>query len=304
MGCCEGMAVFFFNLLLFLFTLPVYLFAKLSLLLAICVPLRPNSCRSCVVLKGVCLGWRCALAMSCWVRKYYEGIDEYRSELGSTGLPAVVIANHASFLDTILLVAMTPLSQVSRVKMFVSGHLTKMPVLGPLCEVMGHLAVPFKAKSADGSHEVDKEKMSELQHQLEEHVSSGGIAAWFPEGTMNRGNVQQLQTFRAGGFTLAVNVDVEIWCAALQGQPDCWPANKSVGGRPSDISARIFRLCESSHALLRERGIDLLNQREASMFLANYAHDQMQNCVVELVAQFQSEQDEDSSAASLIHSEQ
>jgi len=302
MGCLQGLAVFFFSLNVLLCTLPMFIFAKLSMIMANCVPLTHNSCRTRFVLKGVCLAWRCALALSCWVRKDYQGIDDFRSEFGSTGLPAVLIANHASFLDTILLVAMTPLAHVSRVKMFVSGHLMKMPILGTLVKVMGHLAVPFKSKGAEGGHEVDKEKMAELQKQLEDHVSEGGIAAWFPEGTMNREDTTKLMTFRAGGFTLAVDIDVEIWCVAMQGPSVSWPANKSVGGRPANIGAQIFRLCDSSHALLRERGIDPNNQREASLFLGNYSHDQMQKRVDELVAQGYGEHTDDgeSSAASLL----
>jgi len=237
------------------------------------------------------------------VKKDYSGIHEFRSELGNTGLPSVILANHTSFMDTIVLVAMTPLAHVSRVKMFVSGHLQKMPILGTLVNVMGHLVVPFKSKGAEGGHEVDKEKMAERQKELHDHVSSGGIAAWFPEGTMNREGGQHLQTFRAGGFTLAVSVDVEIWCVAMQGQAICWPPNASVGGRPSAIGARIFRLCDSSHALLRDRGIDLNNEREASLFLANYAHDQMQKRVDDLIAEGYGEHASTDCSESLLQSE-
>jgi len=278
------MGVLFFNIILIFLTLPVYLIAKVAIILAKCRPITANSWRRKCVLMGTCIAWRISLWLACWVRRDYEGLREFRKTFGSSGRPAVIVANHASFMDTILLVAMTPLSKISHVKMFVSSHIFKMPCLGTITEVMGHLAVPFKQCSTSGTFELDKELMAVRQHELEEHLSAGNVAAWFPEGTMNRDNIQDIKTFRAGGFTLAVNVDVEIWCVALQGQSICWPAKSPTGGKPCRIGARISRLCESSHSLLKAQGKDLADHHAAAICLANSAHDQVQDDVNHLVA--------------------
>lgn len=284
------MAVVFFNIILILFTLPVYLIAKVSIILAKCKPIQTNSWRRKAVLVGTCIAWRISLWLSCWIRRDCEGLREFRAGFGRGERPSVLVANHASFMDTILLVTLTPLSKISRVKMFVSSHIFKIPCLGTIAEVMGHLAVPFKK----GSFELDKELMAVRQNELQEHVAAGNCAGWFPEGTMNRDNLQDIKTFRAGGFTLAVNVDVAIWCVAMQGQAICWPAQSGAGGKPSKIGARIFRLCESSHSLLKEQGVDINDHHAAAICLANFAHDQIQDRVNQLAADGYGEQHRDS----------
>lgn len=283
MGCLEGIAVFFFNLILVLCTLPIYLLAKASNLAATCKPYRAHSCRRRTVLAMTCLAWRLVLILCCWVRTEIDGLDEFRSTCGTTGRSAVLVANHTSFLDTILLVTFMPLAKIVKVKMFVSSHLMKMPFLGPITVAMGHLAVPFKAKSAEGTFELDKDLMAVRQKELEEHVAAGGIAGWYPEGTINRDDTREVKTFRAGGFALAAHLDVEIWCVAFQGNAICWPGSASLGGRPARIGAKIFKLCDSSHSFIAAGNVNPSDEREASIRLANCAHDQTQSHVSQLV---------------------
>lgn len=280
----QTMGIVFFNIILILCTLPVYLIAKVSIILAMCKPMRANSYRRKAVLISTCIAWRIALGLSCWIKRDCEGLREFHATLGNNGRPAVIVANHASFMDTILLVALTPLSKISHVKMLIASHLLKIPCLGTIASAMGHLAVPYKQKASEGSFELDKELMAVRQQELQDHVAAGNIAAWFPEGTMNRDNIQDIKTFRAGGFTLTVNVDVQIWCVAEVGQSICWPARSSAGGAPCKIGVRIFKLCESSKGLLAAQTGDFKDPHDAAVFLANLAHEQIQERVNQLVA--------------------
>merc|ERR1712187_826566 len=84
----------------------------------------------------------------------------------------------------------------------------------------------------------------------EDHVAKGGMVCWYPEGILNKGNPQHPNTFRAGGFVIPVNLDVELWCFASFGVQDCWPVKAAAGGRPANIKCRLSQLCESSHACL------------------------------------------------------
>jgi len=224
------------------------------------------------------LAWRIVLGLCCWIRVNKDGFSEFKS-MGSTGRPIILVSNHASFMDTILLVALFPLSQLGKVKMFVSSHLLKMPLLGTICYAMGHLAVPFKAKGSEGGFELDKDLMAKRQEQLEQHVSRGNIAGWFPEGTMAPTGDPNNSTgqFRAGGFTLAVHVDCEIWCCAYHGITKCWPTKAAVGGNPASIGVKFFKLCDSSKAFAAENGKD--TEKDASIFIANSAQAKIQAAV-------------------------
>merc|ERR1711870_208430 len=143
---------------------------------------------------------------------------------------------------------------------------------------MGHLPVPFKATGSEGGFELDKEKMAERQKQLEEHVQSGGTAGWFPEGKMApepEGPDIKVGQFRAGGFTLACHVDCEIWCCSYYGITQCWPTKAAVGGRPSRIGIKLFRLCESSADFAKSAGkVDesgKIDDKHGSIYIANEA---------------------------------
>jgi len=284
MGLLGCTGVVLFNVLLVVATLPAYVIAKVGVMLTACKPFRGNSCRRRAVLVATCLAWRVVLSCCCWVRVHAEGIRSLRRELGASGRPAVIVANHASFMDTILIVTMLPLAKIARIRMLVSAHLLKMPFLGTIVQAMGHQAVPFKSGGVDGGFEIDKELMAVRQRELEEHVAQGGMAGWYPEGTMNRGDGREVGTFRAGGFALAVHLDLEVWCVAFQGNAACWPRTAAVGGRPSRIGVRIFRLCESSHAFITQAGISLEDERAASIHVANSAHRGIQSLVDELAA--------------------
>jgi len=281
----QRAAVVLFNVILVVFTLPPYLVAKVSVLLARVWPMLPRSRRTKAVLLVTCVCWRLALALSFWVRVRTEGLREFRAQLGATGRPVVVVANHLSFLDTLLLVPMMPLHKVASTKMFVSGHLLKIPALRTIIRAMAHIVVPFKAGGDADSFELDRELMAERQRELEEHVKDGGVAGWFPEGRMNPGeDLLEVGQFRAGGFGVAARNDVEIWCAAFVGNADCWPRKAAAGGLPCRIDVEFVRLCDSSHAFAAAAGHAPDDEKAASVFLANAARDRIQASVDSLAA--------------------
>lgn len=234
------------------------------------------------VIAVTCLCWRLATTICFWVRIDIDGLEAFRAECGASGRSVVIIGNHCSFMDIILAVALTPLSQVVKVKMLIAGHVFKMPAIGTIATAMGHLSIPFKASSEDSKDmSVDKEAVEQRMKVLTEHLASGGNAAWFPEGTMNRSDTLKVQTFRAGGFAPVIKVDAEIWCLAQVGNSVFWPARAQVGGRPCRIGYKIIRICESTHQFCAKESDD----RAKALLLANSAHDKAQAALDELVAQ-------------------
>lgn len=282
MGKCATLAVIIFNIVLVLCTLPSYFIAKVGLCIGKCKPLGKDSIRRKFVFMSSLVGWRLLFTCCCWVRLKVTGLKEFRQGFCASGRGTILIANHMSFLDTIILVSLLPICKVAKVKMFVSSHLFKMPVLRTIVEAMGHLAVPFKADGAGGGMELDKDLMAIRQAELAEHIRNGGIGGWYPEGIMNKGPCTQVGQFRAGGFAIAAIEDVEIWCVAFCGNNVCWPGKAAVGGRPATIGVDIFKLCSSSKEMLANSGVT--DQRQGSIFLADLAQSEVQKRVVQLAA--------------------
>jgi len=287
MGFLDSLAVIGFNLVLVGCTIPPYIVAKVAVLTSKLKPIGLKSARTQAVLFTTCIFWRVLFGLCCWVRVRAPDLSSFRRLMGSTGRPVVVVANHMSFLDTILLVSMMPLSHIVKIKMFVSGALLKMPCVGTIIRAAGHIAVPFKAGSDINSFELDRELMAKRQQDLEDHVRQGGVGGWFPEGRLNPGDVSVVGQFRAGGFILPVHVDVEVWCAAFVGNSVCWPRASGVGGHAASIGARHFRLCESSWDFVSKAngGPGLEDEQAACRFLANAAHARVQKAVDELISE-------------------
>jgi 1-acyl-sn-glycerol-3-phosphate acyltransferase len=236
-----------------------------------------------VVITVLAVCWRCALMLSCWIRIDMDGVDTLRRELGSTGKPVCVVANHCSFFDIFMAVTLQPLSKVGGFKMIVSSHVLKMPVIGRVATACGHLAVPFK--DADGTStnfEVDKDKLAIVMQDFEEHLKSGQCCSWFPEGTVNKGDCAKVQQIRAGGLGIAVRNDAEIWVCTFVGNAISWPKNAPIGGIPAHIGVRAFCLCKSSKELLADpkSGDD---ERSRCIFLADLLQSKMQSVIDEFV---------------------
>jgi len=287
MGACDVVGSALFVVAIGLASLLPYTIALCGCCLGMCLPrgcqkaYNTSLSRLLLRLTGFC--WRAALLCCCWIR--FEELDlqdadtdSAKERIGSSGRPVVVVSNHTSFMDVLFLTSQFPLSPLGKVKMFVSGHVFKMPVFGRLTTGMGHLAVPFKSNST-GAFELDKELLAQRQELMEEFLHEGGIPAWFPEGTVNRVNPYELATFRAGGFKLAVENDVEIWCIVHCGNATCWPPSAPVGGRPARIGYTITRMCRSSHEFLDEHA---RHEESKTVYLANYTKGHVQTLLDKL----------------------
>jgi len=275
-----------FALLLVLCTVPPFL---ISVFCQASQKLKPipdgiKSWRRWAVYTSSCLCWRLLWTLcSPWVRIHREGLEDFRSNFGASGKPAVLIGNHMSFADTLLGVPSFSVRHAWRARMMVSHHLLKIPALGKIIEAMDHYPVKFTKSDDVNSMEVDKVAMAETQRGFEAHVlQKGGFGVWYPEGRMNPGpDYEKVCMFRAGGFGMCCREDMEIWCLAQSGMAYFWSRYHTVGGRPSDLGVKIFKLCDSSKALVAQAGGD---EKAQTIFLANLAQQKIQAGVDELVA--------------------
>lgn len=203
----------------------------------------------------LCLGWRAAVAAAPWLRVSADGLEGLRR----SEKPLVLLANHCSYMDSILL-AQLPWAFLRRNTIVVGDFGWHLPLLGRVCRAAGFLHAGEAA---------------ELQLCLETHLRSGGTATWFPEGRLSW-EPEKLQLFRAGGFLPLLRVDCEVWLLAHAGSDQAWPRCSALGGRPASIHLSCRRLCASSAALASASLQPAVYERGRCVWLASVAQATLQ----------------------------
>ncbi len=179
----------------------------LALLLAVALPplwllalLLPGSARVEHTVRGWC---RVLLALG-GVRLEASGL----AQLPPTGA-AVLVANHESYLDAVVLLAMLP----ANVRFVAKRELLDTPLIGTIIRRAGHLPV----ERADLSRSVaDADRASFL-------LRRGRALCFFPEGTFRR--APGLMPFRLGAFKAAVETGSVVIPLAIRGTRAILPAD-------------------------------------------------------------------------------
>ncbi|MCA9692704.1 MAG: 1-acyl-sn-glycerol-3-phosphate acyltransferase [Myxococcales bacterium] len=119
---------------------------------------------------------------------------------------AILIANHASYLDPIVCQATLPVDTRFAVK----GELRDNPVLGPLVPKAGHVLIDRHAALRSLA---DLEELSRL-------LADGARVLLFPEGTFTP--EVGMRPFKLGAFRLACETGVPVVPIALRGTRSAW----------------------------------------------------------------------------------
>ena len=138
-----------------------------------------------------------------WWDVEIRGIEHYTGDE-----PAIFVANHQSFLD-MPLTYLLPWSM----KWVAKKSLFKIPVLGWLIKMTGHLGID--RKSTRSIKKLDK---------LVEPINEGIPAMIFPEGTRTR--TGELQRFKTGAFLLAKQYNFTIHPLVLDGGYKALPSGR------------------------------------------------------------------------------
>jgi 1-acyl-sn-glycerol-3-phosphate acyltransferase len=146
-----------------------------------------------------------------------EGLEH----LPATG-SAVLAANHASYLDAVVLLAGLP----ADFRFVAKRELTAYPVIGRVIRKVGHLVVERgdPARSAAGAERVSRA------------LAEGLLLLVFPEGTFRR--APGLLPFRLGAFKAAVEQQRPVIPVAIRGSRDVLPADTWLP-RPGPIVVTI-----------------------------------------------------------------
>lgn len=124
--------------------------------------------------------------------------------------PAVAVANHASYLDGLLLTAVLP----ERYQFVIKREVTRVPVM--------HFVL-----RRVGAHFVERANSSQAASDLRSILrtaGSGGSLAFFPEGTFTA--EPGLRAFRNGAFALAQRSAVPLVPVTLRGTREMLPAGR------------------------------------------------------------------------------
>jgi 1-acyl-sn-glycerol-3-phosphate acyltransferase len=144
---------------------------------------------------------------------------------GAENLPAkphVLVCNHASYLDAIVLAALLPPRYAFVAKRELCEHwLTRKPLKG--------LGTQFVERAATA-------RSIEDTRALAARLAAGESLVFFPEGTFGPG--RELLPLRMGAFVLAAQADVPLVPAVLDGTRQLLPANAMLP-RPAAVALRI-----------------------------------------------------------------
>lgn len=185
------------------------------------------------------------------VKSITPGLSIHIAEEVAPIRSAVIVSNHISYLDPILLISL-----YEKQKTIVKSSLFKLPVFGWLLDTSGYIP----------SILTESPKMIARIEGLGEYFSSGGNLFVFPEGTRSRNG--RVGHFNKSAFKIAIKHKVPVYVLLIQNtdrlfSPDrfwfnsCIPNTIRVElvGRidPSEQKVSVAKLAEEAKELLLSR---------------------------------------------------
>jgi len=144
--------------------------------------------------------------------------------------PCVVVANHASYLDGIILTAALPAGFTYLVK----REMASVPVAGFILRKLGTAFVSRE----------DLLDRRRIARSLVDHAQTGGALGFFPEGTFD--DVPGLKAFQLGAFSAATRAKLPVVPIVIRGSRRKLPAFRFFAS-PGPISVWICPPLDSRH---------------------------------------------------------
>jgi 1-acyl-sn-glycerol-3-phosphate acyltransferase len=155
--------------------------------------------------------------------------------------PAIVAANHPSYLDPILLSLQTP----RPIRFMAWNALFRVPLLGSVIRAFGAFPVDIRRGSGRAAYA-----------QAKALVDSGEIVGIFPEGRRSRTGWME-PALRAGAARLALETGAPLYPATIAGAYRAWPHYQSLP-KPARIRVRYHDPIDPTayQALPEEQAVD------------------------------------------------
>ncbi len=143
----------------------------------------------------------------------------------------VVVANHASYLDGVILTAVLP----ANFSFVIKQEVRKVPVAHLMLRRLGSQFV----------ERFDRHRSAMDTRRILRAASAGQALAFFPEGTFEP--EPGLRPFRSGAFATAVRAGLPVVPVAIRGSRGILPAS-AVLPRPGRLEIEILELIEVENA--------------------------------------------------------
>ena len=177
-------------------------------------------------------------------RVHVEGREKIRP-----GVPYVMVANHQSFLDILVLFRLfVHFKWVSKIEMF------RIPCIGWNMALNGYIKL----------RRGDSRSVAEMMRACEQTLAEGSPIMMFPEGT--RSPDGRLKAFKVGAFVLAQRARVPLLPIVVEGTARALPKHGFVLRGRHAIRIRV--LDEIAFASFAEKPIDQLAEEVHEVFAA------------------------------------
>lgn len=140
--------------------------------------------------------WARAILRAAGVRVEMEGAEGLRRG------PQVLVANHESWFDVLVLSAYLPVDY----RFVAKKELARIPIFGPAWQACGHIAIDRQDREAA------IESLGEARRQVDDESPT---IVMFPEGTRSPDGA--LHAFKKGAFVLAIQAGVPVVPAGIVG---------------------------------------------------------------------------------------
>ena len=147
---------------------------------------------------------------------------------------SVIVCNHLSYLDPLLLISLFPMQ-----KTIVKGIFFKVPIFGNVLKFSGY--IPTSKNGAVSTW------MIERMEDMEAYLASGGNLFIFPEGTRSRNG--RIGAFQEGAFKLAKRFKAPIRALFLQGTDEIFRPGRFLfcGSKRITLSIRLIGAIEPDY---------------------------------------------------------
>ena len=146
----------------------------------------------------------------------------------------VFTANHASFFDSVVLLAALP----GPYRFVVNHQAAARPLLGTIIRKAGHLVVDRRSLRSRAA----------CARAIERTLASGHSLLLFPEGTRGRDG---LLTFRLGGFRAAIRASRAVVPVALSGTQRMFPRDARLP-QPTPLTVQVLPPVRTAGCELRQ----------------------------------------------------
>jgi 1-acyl-sn-glycerol-3-phosphate acyltransferase len=171
---------------------------------------------------------------------------------------AVVVCNHVSYLDPLLLVAI-----FKNQKTIVKSTFFKVPIFGWILKASGY--IPSSGGSADSKPVLDRIE------NMGDYLSSGGILFIFPEGTRSRDG--KIGKFHTGAFKIANRFYSPISVLAIRNTQHLFRPGRFLFDTDGGYTIRVELLGSIEPAVPGRRLASLQDQMQQVRSLLEYRLD-------------------------------